>query len=307
MSSPHTVSSAAPPGSQVAPASAAATAGALWELTKPGVTRLVVITTAAGVFSAPGDLELSALGATLGGTALVVAGANALNQALERDTDALMSRTRTRPLPEGRVSVEVAWGFGLALALAGTSLLVALAGPLAAGLALAALVLYVGLYTPLKRATPLALHVGAVPGALPPLIGWASVTGEVGLGGLALFAVLFTWQLPHFLAIATFRREEYERAGIRVTPVVHGAASTRRQLAVYALALLGVSLTPPLVGLGGEVYVAVAAVTGVAYAGLAAYGWARGAGERWARAVFFASMPHLVILYTTLVLSARLS
>ncbi|MCC6213300.1 MAG: protoheme IX farnesyltransferase [Polyangiaceae bacterium] len=306
MSAPPTVSSSAPSGGGASAPALAASPGALWELTKPGVTRLVVITTAAGAFAAPGAVEGARLAAALGGTALVVAGANALNQALERETDALMSRTRTRPLPEGRVSAEVAWGFGIVVALAGSALLAVLAGPVAAALAVAALVVYVGAYTPMKRATPLALYVGAVPGALPPLIGWASVTGEVGLGGLALFAILFVWQLPHFLAIATFRRDEYARAGIRVAPVVHGAASTRRQLAAGAAALLLVSLAPPLVGLGGPAYVAVASLTGLAYGALAVYGWLREGGERWARAVFFSSMPHLVALFTTLVLSTRL-
>jgi protoheme IX farnesyltransferase len=216
-----------------------------------------------------------------------------------------MERTRGRPLPAGRLSPELALWFGLASALAGVLALLVFVNPLAAGLATLALMAYVLVYTPLKRVTPWALHVGAVPGAIPPLIGWASSTGSLGRGAWLLFAILFFWQLPHFVAIAIFRRTEYERAHIPVLPLVRGLAAAKRSLVGYALLLLLVSLLPLLSGDAGVRYAALAALSGAVFVALALYGLRRSADHAWARTTFFASMPHLILLFTALVLDMR--
>ncbi|MGC4066893.1 MAG: heme o synthase [Polyangiaceae bacterium] len=195
---------------------------AYFELIKPSVTRMVLVTTLCGSAIAPGKMDWAKAGLALLGTAMVVGSANALNMVLERDTDALMVRTAMRPLPSGRLGARAATVFGVVLAVAGTLLLWFEVGTVAAWLAAIAHVIYVLVYTPLKRMTPLALHVGGVPGALPPVIGWASMTGHTEPGAWALFAILFMWQLPHFLAISIFRKDEYGRANICVFPNAEG-------------------------------------------------------------------------------------
>ena len=277
----------------------------LLELTKPGVTRLVIVTTACGAFIAPGEARwLPVLVATLG-TAVVVAAANVLNMYLERDVDQRMERTRSRPLPSGRVAPEVALWFGVVLALAGITALTFLSNPATGLVASVAFVSYVMLYTPLKRVTPFALHVGAVPGALPPVIGWAAMTGSVNVQALALFGILFVWQLPHFAAITIFRRDEYERAGLQVLAVARGTQSAKRFIVQYSTLMLLVSLVPVAVGLTGLVYLAIASACGAAFLGWGIYGLVRSdAGDRWAKSLFFASMPYLVVLFTALVVTA---
>src|SRR4051812_29754215 len=188
------------------------------ELTKPRITALVVFTTATGLWLAPARPALAAVLFPLVGTALIVAAANVLNMFLERDTDALMPRTMRRPLPSGRVSPRGALLFGLLLASLSVPLLTFGAGAIPAILASIALVSYVLVYTPMKRRTAASLLVGAVAGAIPPLIGWTAATGRIDLPGLLLFAVLFLWQVPHFLAITLLRRKEYARAGLIVQP-----------------------------------------------------------------------------------------
>jgi protoheme IX farnesyltransferase len=272
------------------------TAGVLVELAKPGVTGLVAVTMLTGALTAPGQIGFGRLTIALVGTVLVVASANALNMYLERDTDALMSRTRNRPLPSGRLAPEVVLAFAAVCAVLGLSLLGAFVGPLPTLLTLIALVSYVVCYTPLKRVTPLALFAGAVPGALPPLIGWATVTGSLSLLAWMQFSILFVWQLPHFLAIAIFRREEYARAGMKVLPVVHGVRRTKIEMAIYSLLLAVVSLAPIGLGLAGFAYATVALVCGLGFLALATAGFAAENERRWARRVFFASMPYLVIV-----------
>jgi heme o synthase len=271
-------------------------AGALVELAKPGVTGLVTVTMLTGALTAPGQIGVGRLTIALVGTVLVVASANALNMYLERDTDALMSRTRNRPLPSGRLAPEAVLAFAAISAVLGLSLLGAFVGPLPTLLTLIALVSYVVCYTPLKRVTPLALFAGAVPGALPPLIGWATVTGSLSLLAWMQFSILFVWQLPHFLAIAIFRREEYARAGMKVLPVVHGVPRTKIEIAIYSLLLAVVSLAPIGLGLAGFAYAAVALVCGLAFLALATAGFGAENERRWARRVFFASMPYLVVV-----------
>jgi protoheme IX farnesyltransferase len=190
----------------------------------------------------------------------------------------------------------VVLAFAAVSAVLGLSMLGAFVGPLPTLLTLIALVSYVVCYTPLKRVTPLALFAGAVPGALPPLIGWATVTGSLSLLAWMQFSILFVWQLPHFLAIAIFRREEYARAGMKVLPVVHGVRRTKIEIVIYSLLLAVVSLAPIGLGLAGFAYAVVALACGLGFLALATAGFAAENERRWARRVFFASMPYLVVV-----------
>ncbi len=279
-------------------------AKALLELTKPGVTRMVLVTSAAGALVAPQSLPLGRFVLCLIGTAIVVGAANALNMMLERDVDALMERTRSRPLPSGRLSPQEATIFGVLLAVFGLTFLSFLVAPITGLLAAIALVSYVFVYTPLKRVTPMALHVGAIPGAVPPLLGWTSVTGSLDVQALSLFLLLFVWQLPHFLAITLFRHEEYRRAGLRVYAAELGEVRTRRAIVAYSVLMVAVSLLPAYLGLGSMVYLAVALVVGIPFVLFALVGLTRRASLRWARALFFASLPYLVVVYGALVVTA---
>src|SRR6185503_7045829 len=190
----------------------------LLQLAKPRITALVVFTTAIGLWLAPHGLPPLTIGLTLVGTVLIVAAANVLNMYLERDSDALMARTMNRPLPAHRMEPGLALRFGIALAAVSVPLLTFAVGALPGLLASIALVSYVLLYTPMKRQSAAALLVGALPGAIPPLIGWTAATERLDLPGVLLFAVMFLWQVPHFLAITLFRKEEYARAGLIVQP-----------------------------------------------------------------------------------------
>ena len=282
---------------------ARATVIALVELTKPAVTRMVLATTWCGAAIVPGPIpSVPRLLWALVGTALVVASANALNMYLEGDVDALMTRTRGRPLPTGRLAPEAALLFGLGLAVVGVPILHFLVNPVTAFIGAAALATYVLVYTPMKRVSSAAVWVGAVPGAVPPLMGWTSVTGGVAPGALAVFLLLFVWQIPHFHAIAIFRHAEYRRAGLRVLPVAHGLEYTKFSIVCVLILQLFVSALPAFAGLGGLPYVAVAATAGALYVALGLYGLRPSAGPKWARGLFFASMPYLLLLLGALVL-----
>jgi len=270
-------------------------------LAKPGVTRLVLVTTLFGGLVAPGHLSLGAWLVTLAGTALVVAAANALNMAQEVDIDALMTRTSQRPLPQGLLAAPPVVRAALIAAVLGT-LALCTVQLLSAALGLLALVSYVWVYTPLKRITPHALYVGAVPGAIPPLIGYASVSGQLDARALTLFTLLAVWQVPHFLAIATFRQAEYARAGLPVFTVCRSQSDVRRLMFVWSVGLFAVSLAPIGLGMGGTLYAALAVGFGLPFLLGAAYGLRAQADVRWARSLFFASMPHLVALFVGLAL-----
>jgi heme o synthase len=276
-------------------------------LTKPRITTLVLATEAAGAVLAPGHVSGRTMGLSLAGTALIVGAANSLNMWLERDIDARMTRTRNRPLPAGRMSPDVALGFGLALAVVSVPMLymVNVATML---LGLVALLSYVAVYTPLKRHTHLALLVGAVPGAIPPLLGWTTVTGALGAGGLLLFAVLFLWQIPHFAAIAIFRKDDYARAGLQVVSVQHGERAARQTIAFFTVLLVATTLLFVPMGLAGRAYLAVATGLGVAFLALALRGARGGAKldvDRWAKRVFAFSIPYLTLLLFALLLDRR--
>jgi heme o synthase len=288
----------------------------LVSLTKPRVTVMVVATMLGGMWvasrwvRAAAGVELGSrgnyavpaahLGLALLGTVLVVSGASALNMYMERDTDQLMERTRNRPLPARRLAPEVAFWFGVALSVMSIPLLLVGVNATTGLLATVALLSYVLLYTPLKRRTTLALPIGAVPGAIPPLLGWTSITGRIDLPGFFLFAILFLWQIPHFLAIATFRRDDYRRAGLKVLPVEKGDRTTRLHIVGYlALLVLATVLLVPL-GVGGPAYLVAAVVLGGAFFAAGAWGLHPAAGIRWARSLFFASIVYLVLLFAAL-------
>jgi protoheme IX farnesyltransferase len=273
----------------------------LISLTKPRVTALVVLTTASGLFLGGGASAAVTL-PTLALTALVVGAANALNCWLERDSDRRMARTACRPLPAGRLDPDLALGFGLALGVVAVAGLTLAVNATAALLAALALLAYVLVYTPMKRSSPDALLVGAVPGALPPIIGWTAATGGVAVGGVLLGAVLFLWQLPHFIAIALLRKEEYAAAGLRTLPVVLGVGPTRRRAVLYAGALVPVSLVLGVVLGAGAVYLTVAVVLGGAFLAVAIAGLRDDPRRRWARRLFLASLAHLPLLLAALAL-----
>ena len=279
------------------------TASDLVALAKPRITALVVFTTAIGLWLAPHGLRPLTIALTLVGTVLIVAAANVLNMYLERDTDALMARTMYRPLPAHRMDPGVALKFGVALAAVSVPLLTFAVGALPGLLASVALVSYVLLYTPMKRQTAAALLVGALPGAIPPLIGWTAATERLDLPGVLLFAVMFLWQVPHFLAITLFRKEEYARAGLVVQPNEPGGErKARANIVRYTVALVAVSLLFVPLGLGRGAYLAVALIVGAVFLGYAIAGLRQGAGRGWARNLFLLSLLYLPVLFGALVL-----
>ncbi len=277
----------------------------LLALTKPRLSSLVLCTLAGGMWLAPGELSVSRWVATLLGTAGTVGAANALNCWLERDRDRFMARTRLRPLPSGRMEPGVALGFGLLLAVFSLPLLALGSNGLTGSLGFLALVSYVAAYTPLKPRSSLAMLVGAIPGSLPPLMGWTAVTGRIGVGGLLLFGVLFAWQMPHFLAIALFRKDEYRKAGYMALPLVSGDDATRVWMLIWTVLLVAVSVLLVPVRVAGPLYGAVAVALGAAFLGLVVRGVVRREQRAWARQTFLFSLVYLAGLFAALLLSAR--
>jgi protoheme IX farnesyltransferase len=271
-------------------------------LTKPRLNFLVVATSAAGYYlGAARTIDAAAMAQAVAGTALVAGGAAVLNQLYERDTDALMRRTRLRPLPAGRVTPADARNFGFALSAAGLALLALRANWLAAALALATIIVYLAVYTPMKRRTPMATLVGAIPGALPALIGWTASHGGVALGGAALFAIVFLWQIPHFMAIAWLYRDDYGKAGFPMLAVIDPEGRRAgRQALWYAAALVPVSVLPSYAGIAGPVYLGSAIVLGIALFVLSAR-FAVQRSEPSARALFFGSIAYLPLLWIVLI------
>ncbi len=284
------------------PASAAADFA---ELVKARLSFLTVATAMAGfALGIDGPWDWLLLAATLGGTALSAGGAAALNQWWERDHDALMKRTARRPLPAGRVSAQDALVTGLVLSFAGVAILALFANILAAGLAAATVAFYILVYTPLKRITSLNTIVGAVPGALPPLIGWTAARGSVNAEGLTLFAILFLWQMPHFLAIAWLYREDYARAGFHMLSEGDDRGlMTGRQAVLYALALLVVSLLPSVFFGYSAVYFYGALALGAGFTAMAGNFACSGGSVPAARWLFLASIVYLPLLLGLMVLA----
>lgn len=285
--------------------------GAYFELTKPRVTWLILMSTAMGYYfglAAPwfSNIDWAALAHTIAGTGLLASGTAALNQWYEREADRRMRRTAGRPLPTGRVTPRAALAFGAALSLAGFAQLWWGVNLLAALIGAFTLASYMFLYTPLKQRSWISTTVGAIPGAMPPLIGYAAARGALTADALALAAILFLWQFPHFYAIAWMYREDYARAGIRMLPVVEpDGRSTARQMVLYGAALVPVSLAPAFLGMSGHIYLAGALAAGLyfLYAGM------RAAAERTAaraRKVLMVSVLYLPLIYGLMLLDRPL-
>ncbi len=271
-------------------------------LTKPRLNSLVLVTTGVGyVLGSTGPFDFIALLHTLVGSALVAGGAAALNQVAERDIDQAMERTRRRPMPTGRVNPGEGRVFGLALTAVGVMQLLVGTNLLAAMVALGTCVSYVAVYTPLKRRTQWATVVGAVPGALPVMIGWAAAHGDLGVEAWSLFGIVFLWQLPHFHALAWIYREDFRRAKLPLMAVVDsdGRRNARHAL-VYSLLLLPVSVTPTLIGLTGRFYAGAAVGLGVAFVILAKR-FADEQSPTRARSLFVGSLVYLPLLWGLLV------
>ena len=269
------------------------------ELTKPRVTFMVLVSVLAGFYLGARDSInwILLLNAMLG-TWLVAGGTNALNQLIERDIDSLMKRTQKRPLPSGRLTAKQVGIFAVSISIFGITYLCLATNLLTGFLAALTLVSYVFVYTPLKRKTSLSTIIGAVPGALPAMGGWAAVTGEIGGGAWALFFILFFWQLPHFLAIAWIYKEDYERGGFPVLPVLDVDGDlTGRQIIVNCLALILVSLLPTVLGLTGAVYFVGALVLGLVYL-TSGIRLARRKSNRYAKQLLHASIIYLPLLLT---------
>jgi len=266
-------------------------------LTKPRVLAMVLVTTLVGYdVGLTGSADYLRMIHLLIGTLLAAGGTLALNQYSERDIDAWMDRTRARPLPAGRLQPLEALLFGVALTLLGTAYLAALVGALVALVTAATAILYLFAYTPLKQRTALCTLVGAVPGALPPVAGWAAACGDVTLGAWVLFGVLFLWQLPHTLSIARLYRDDYARAGVRVLPVIDpDGASTERQIVLACVGLVTVSLLPTVIGWTGPIYLAGALALGLAFAAVGIV-QALSPSARAARRVLLASLLYLPLL-----------
>ena len=273
-------------------------------LTKPRIVVMVLVTVGVGfLLGARGSAHPATLSLTLLGTALVAGGASTLNQWMERARDARMRRTANRALPRGRLGAVEAASFGVGLGLAGTAILLWGANWLAAAVAVSTLLLYVFVYTPLKPWTTLNTAIGAIPGALPPVIGWAAATETLGIEAFALFLIVFLWQFPHFLAIAWIYREDYARGGLKMLPGVDPqGALTGRQATIYALALIPAGLLPATIGLAGPVYFIGALVLGLLYLVMAIQFWT-GVSESTARRLLRMSFFYLPLVLLLLVLN----
>ena len=292
---------AAPYNAATARAAARSRGADFVSLTKPRLNTLVLVTTVAAYYLGDGHLlSWTHLVHTIVGTALVAGGASALNQHWERDTDRLMRRTRTRPLPDARLHPQDAMWFGVALSAVGLAELTVFVNPLTAVIAALTLSSYVLLYTPLKRITSLSTIVGAIPGALPALLGWAAATNSASAGGWILFGIVFMWQMPHFLAIAWMFRDDYANAGIPLLPVVEpDGRSTGRQSVLYAAGLLPISLLPMAVSMATAYYL-VSALTLGAILLVLSLEFASSRSMPAARRLFYGTILYLPLLWIAL-------
>ena len=271
------------------------------ELSKSRIVMMVLITTAAGYFFGAQHVDWMRLLNTLVGTALVAAGTNALNQYSERAHDAKMRRTRLRPLPDGRITPRAALVFSIAISIIGTLYLGVAVNWLTAFLGAFTLTTYIFIYTPLKRVSTICTLIGAIPGAIPPLMGWTAATGILGTGGWIIFAILFFWQLPHFMAISWMYREDYARGGFAMLAVRDDdGRTTARHAVFYSFALLTVSVLPPLFGLSTFVYLAGAVLAGGALT-FASFAFLGARTPARARRLFMASNIYLIVMMALLV------
>jgi protoheme IX farnesyltransferase len=266
-------------------------------LVKPRIMVMALLTAAGAMSLAPGTVTAGRALLLLLGTGLIVGAANTLNMWLERDVDCLMSRTKQRPLPQHRLDANTALVFGAIQGALSVPVL-AMTGIIPAALGLVALLLYVGVYTPMKQRSHWATWIGAIPGAMPALIGWTAATGRIDLPGLAVFGVLFFWQIPHTHAIAIYRQRDYDAAGMKTLPGTHGLAITKLTIIAFLVVQVAVSFTPALLGVAGLPYLAIATVLGamVLFQGLTGDG-----GTKWARDLFLVSIVYLPILFAVMV------
>lgn len=294
---PNSAAEAVAPGAK-------ARVAAYIELTKPRITFLIVLTAAAGFcLGSRGAVNYLTFTHAMFGIALLSSGIATLNQFMERDLDGLMRRTEARPLPSGRLLPFEALWFGITLTLAAELYLALSVNLLTAILGLTVIAGYLFLYTPLKTRTSLSTAVGAFPGAMPPLIGWAAARGEVDVAAWVLFAILFLWQFPHFLAIAWMYREDYGRAGIRMLPVVEpDGRVTGQQIILYALMLLPVSLLPAFLGISGRFYLVAALALGLLFL-CSSVRAALSKSNQHARQLLLASVLYLPLLFGVMVLN----
>ena len=277
------------------------------QLTKPRITFLVIVTTFIGfLLASAGPIEYGLLFHTMLGTAMVAAGASALNMVLESDADARMKRTENRPIPSGRLSSLQALSFGAILSATGLLYLVIFVNPLTSALAAVTIVLYLFAYTPLKKKTSLCTVVGAIPGAIPPMMGWTAVQGSIGFQAWWLFCILFLWQLPHFLAIGWLYREDYARGGFPMLPVTDtDCIQTSRQVIINTIALVVVSVLPSFVGLSGKMYLVGALVLGILFL-IMGIRLSQTKSSLSARQLLLASVLYLPLLLSLLVLDQTL-
>lgn len=278
-------------------------AGTLSDLFKARLTALVVLTTLVGYYAGSiGRVDFWLMFHAVAGTAMVACGASALNQLLEKDRDAKMRRTEKRPLPSGKLSPDTVLMIGTGLSVAGLGYLALKVNLLTSVLGALTLVSYVLIYTPLKVRTTLNTVIGAIPGALPPLMGWTAARNEVTVEGWSLFAILFLWQLPHFMAIAWLYREDYARGGFKMLPIIDPEGKKTAAHAVcHAFGLIPVSLCPALFGIAGVIYLAGAVMLGLMFLFFAIQ-FSRRLTAEGARQLFFASIIYLPALLGLLVL-----
>ena len=274
----------------------------LWRLTKPGITRLVLVTTAVGFYlGSTGSFDWLLLIHALVGTGLLAGGTNALNQYAERKVDGAMKRTRNRPLPAGRIGPGLALVFSAGISVVGAFYLAFWVNLLTAVLGVASLLIYIFAYTPLKRRTWWCTIIGAVPGAIPPMMGWTAVRGSVDVLAWVLFGIVFLWQMPHFYAIGYMYRQDYARAGFPMLPVVdEDGTRTARQIVVYTVALLAVSVLTTIFGLTGAVYFVGAMTLGLVFLGLGVALAVSPTGMQ-ARRLFLGSVVYLPVLLVLMV------
>lgn len=277
----------------------------LLALTKPRITLLCLIMALGGFALAPSggpDSGARLLWFILG-LCLSAACANTLNMILERDTDLLMERTRNRPIAAGRLSVGTALAYALLSGAASIAILVALVNPVTAALSLFTILSYAFVYTPLKRISPHSLIVGAVPGAVPPLMGWTASSGTIDLPGLVLFLIVLVWQMPHFLAIAIYLKRDYAAAGMRTVPLVNGMPIAKFQAAVYAVSLVPVTLMLVPLRVAGWIYVVAALPLGIWFFWVSLQGFRTGDedADAWARRLFRVSLVYLPLLTVGLI------
>ena len=270
-------------------------------LLKPRVMSLVVFTGFAGLLAAPGSLHPVLAVVAVLCIAIGSGAAGAINMWYDRDIDAIMTRTAGRPIPQGRIAPGDALGFGVVLSVGSVMVMGLAVNYVAAGLLALAILFYVFIYTIwLKRRTPQNIVIGGAAGAFPPMIGWAAVTGDVGLGALTLFAVIFFWTPPHFWALALFRNGDYEKAGVPMLPVVAGPVETKKQIILYTVLLIPLALTPVWVGVAGWYYGVPVFVLSVAFLGFALAVW-KDDSDRAAKRMFGFSILYLFAVFTFLI------